>query len=68
MHLITKQKEIKTMKKIQKVNRTSAQSVFSFYCPCSGSCSSNCECPVGGSASNFINSLNENNPHATTLV
>jgi putative bacteriocin precursor len=58
------------MKKIQKVNRTSAQSVFSFYCPCSGSCSTDCDCNLffNDHFTNLNNKLQANNPQATTLV
>mgnify|MGYP000021192067 FL=1 len=32
------------MKKIEKTNPKAAQSVFSFACPCLGSCSTTCGC------------------------
>ncbi|MDF2802769.1 MAG: hypothetical protein K0S61_2672 [Anaerocolumna sp.] len=57
------------MKKIEKVNNASAQSVYSFACPCNGSCSVACFCTTPHSTSaNSLNSLKSNNPNVTTLV
>lgn len=57
------------MKKIEKVNNASAQSVYSFACPCNGYCATLCICPTPDSTSgNYYNSLKSNNPNATTLV
>lgn len=57
------------MKKIQKVNSLAAQSVYSFYCPCSGYCSSICACTTPNNRQTGIElSMTQNNPHAGTTV
>ncbi len=58
------------MKKIQKVNHTSAQSVYSFYCPCSGICLPECGC-VGCVHTKLVPQgyqLAQYNPQATTTT
>ena len=56
------------MKRIHKASMSAAQSVFSFYCPCSGYCSS-CDCVVGyNAASAYRGSLAQNNPHEATFI
>lgn len=57
------------MKKIEKVNNASAQSVYSFACPCDGYCETTCYCSTPHSTSaNYYNSLKSSNPNATTFV
>lgn len=57
------------MKRIKKVNRISAQSVYSFYCPCEGYCSTVCICTTPDStSSNAENSMSVYNPHRGTQV
>ncbi|SHH62894.1 hypothetical protein [Sporanaerobacter acetigenes] len=57
------------MKKIKKVNQISAQSVYSFGCPCKGYCATNCGCRASDShSSNDVNEMSRNNPHRTTGV
>lgn len=69
MHLKSNLEEVISVKKIQKVNHTTAQSVYSFACPCNGHCSTVCICTTPDSkSSNSQNSMNANNPHRTTGV
>jgi hypothetical protein len=69
MHLKINKKEVIRLKKIKKINPISAQSVYSFYCPCDGRCEVVCLCNISSKGkSNLINSLNENTPHRTTGV
>lgn len=57
------------MKKIRKTSVRTAQSVFSFYCPCSGYCSTYCYCTTPDSATySYEGALIQNNPNETTTV
>ncbi len=57
------------MKKIKKIDQISAQSVYSFACPCSGYCATTCDCKASDSYSgNHENEMSANNPHLTTGV
>ena len=62
-------KEKIAMRRIRKSNLSAAQSVFTFYCPCDGSCSK-CECrthnPLSAAAS--ATSISQNNPHEATNI
>lgn len=58
------------MKKTQKADSILAQSVYSFYCPCTGSCSSSCDCKLALSLQVTYSSydLYVNNPQETVHI